>query len=742
MLCVVLTRNGKALYVDVAETLCDHVISTFMPDTKPFGFDICEMVIDKPLIAKGGTQLFRASAVVEWEKQQAKVKLFSVNSAGGKTVSHAQCTVRFGDPASWCSEWQRQAYWVDHCIERLQKSLEHGGSHKIKRGIVYKLFDAMVQYDSRFKGIEEVIFDCKEHEATGLVNFQADQGSFRRNPFWIDSLGSLSGFVLNGNEGVDSKSRVFLNHGWDSLRFATRLCREKTYRTYVKMQPINETMWAGDVYMFEEGNVVGLWAGVKVRNISLNERLNSNGSQFQGVPRRVLDTLLPPKDLTKTSNAQPLYVESGVGTAKEYHSTSGPVLESHAGRPNTVQSDPTRLVERALAIITEEIGISPKELLDEKAFVDYGVDSLLSLAIAGRYREDLNIDAEATIFDNFPTVAEMKSFLQSQTEVSLANLNDTSSQGLSETESPSSDASGDKQISDYTPTDLSISLDRGSFDLQFSDGTQSFRKQTLDKPIPKATSVILQGKSWLATQILHLLPDGSGSAASYANLTHIHDSVYVYGLNCPYRTLPSQLNCTLEELTTVYLAEIRRRQPEGPYNIGGWSAGGVLAFDIALRLLQDGEVVNNLILLDSPFPNGLEKLPKRMFDFFERSACFGPAKPPSWLFPHFLAFIDCLSRYEAVPLPPNHIKTSVLWAGDGMAMHQGDMRPESKAGEEDTKEMKWFLEGRKDFGPNGWDKLIGGRELVVEKLDGRNHFTMMQGDAARKVADFIYRAIV
>lgn len=181
----------------------------------------------------------------------------------------------------------------------------------------------------------------------------------------------------------------------------------------------------------------------------------------------------------------------------------------------------------------------------------------------------------------------------------------------------------------------------------------------------------------------------------------------------------------------------------GPYNLGGWSAGDVLAYGATLRLLCEGESMEHLILLDSPFPDGFDRLPKRMFDFLERSACFGPAKHPPWLFPHFVAFIESLARCKAPPLPETTTKTSLLWATKGMAMHEGDPRPISKPDEVDTTEMKRFLKGRKDFGGNGWEKLVGGAErLMVEKLEGITHFTMMKGDLARKVAEFLRRAML
>jgi thioesterase domain-containing protein len=47
---------------------------------------------------------------------------------------------------------------------------------------------------------------------------------------------------------------------------------------------------------------------------------------------------------------------------------------------------------------------------------------------------------------------------------------------------------------------------------------------------------------------------------------------------------------------------MRRRQPHGPYTIGGLCSGGVIAFAAAAQLEQNGERVDNVIILDAVAP--------------------------------------------------------------------------------------------------------------------------------------------
>lgn len=56
---------------------------------------------------------------------------------------------------------------------------------------------------------------------------------------------------------------------------------------------------------------------------------------------------------------------------------------------------------------------------------------------------------------------------------------------------------------------------------------------------------------------------------------------------------------TIESMAAHYVAEIRAFQPEGPYFLGGYSLGGLIAFEVAQQLQQQGKQVAVLALLDS-----------------------------------------------------------------------------------------------------------------------------------------------
>ena len=56
-------------------------------------------------------------------------------------------------------------------------------------------------------------------------------------------------------------------------------------------------------------------------------------------------------------------------------------------------------------------------------------------------------------------------------------------------------------------------------------------------------------------------------------------------------------------MAEVYAAAIRQIQPHGPYLLGGWSMGGLVAVEMARLLQADGEETRLLAMLDT-FPIG------------------------------------------------------------------------------------------------------------------------------------------
>ncbi|MGB3513267.1 MAG: amino acid adenylation domain-containing protein, partial [Microcoleaceae cyanobacterium] len=75
-----------------------------------------------------------------------------------------------------------------------------------------------------------------------------------------------------------------------------------------------------------------------------------------------------------------------------------------------------------------------------------------------------------------------------------------------------------------------------------------------------------------------------------------------YGLQAQGFNEGEKIFTNVEDMAEFYIKTIREFQPEGPYQIGGWSFGGVVAFEMAQQLVQQGQKVSLLALLDPWVP--------------------------------------------------------------------------------------------------------------------------------------------
>jgi thioesterase domain-containing protein len=107
---------------------------------------------------------------------------------------------------------------------------------------------------------------------------------------------------------------------------------------------------------------------------------------------------------------------------------------------------------------------------------------------------------------------------------------------------------------------------------------------------------------------LFCIHDAGGFSWPYSKLIrHIPAEHPIYGLQARNLTQPAMRPGTVAEMAADYLQIIRKVQPSGPYNLLGWSFGGLVAHAIATKLQSMGEDVALLAMLDS-YPVRVEDL--------------------------------------------------------------------------------------------------------------------------------------
>jgi thioesterase domain-containing protein len=94
--------------------------------------------------------------------------------------------------------------------------------------------------------------------------------------------------------------------------------------------------------------------------------------------------------------------------------------------------------------------------------------------------------------------------------------------------------------------------------------------------------------------------EATGSALCYLELARSLSAGWpFYALHVPDGF---EVPNSVEEMAALYITEIRRVKSQGPYLLGGWSFGGIVAFEMSRQLQQDGQEVAMLALMDTSAP--------------------------------------------------------------------------------------------------------------------------------------------
>ncbi|MGD0987093.1 MAG: alpha/beta fold hydrolase [Candidatus Sulfotelmatobacter sp.] len=99
---------------------------------------------------------------------------------------------------------------------------------------------------------------------------------------------------------------------------------------------------------------------------------------------------------------------------------------------------------------------------------------------------------------------------------------------------------------------------------------------------------------------LFCMHGAGGTVLMYRELAqHLGEDQPFFGLQAQGLDGSSAPITTIEEMAALYVKEIKKVQPTGPYFISGYCMGGTVAFEVAQQLSQQGEAVGMLALFDT-----------------------------------------------------------------------------------------------------------------------------------------------
>src|SRR5690606_10267249 len=103
--------------------------------------------------------------------------------------------------------------------------------------------------------------------------------------------------------------------------------------------------------------------------------------------------------------------------------------------------------------------------------------------------------------------------------------------------------------------------------------------QLLDAPTPGTApghNLVRLDAGTATSRPLFLVHGGGGEVLGYAELVRELGDRPIYGLHAPGLDGGPLPPASIQAIASAYVERVRATQPQGPYQLGGWSLGGVV----------------------------------------------------------------------------------------------------------------------------------------------------------------------
>lgn len=771
------------VWCEIAYTAAKYLYEGANPGKAIPPMSLWNLNITHPLVVpvSDPQQIIQISAVKTGDRDWS-VHVSFKSKDNASSHEHGGCDVRFGKNNERKAEFSRSLHLVGKRVDALTSSAVAGLSHRLQRPIVYKLFSSFVEYGEKYQGLEEVYLDNTGYGDTAarikLVP-SAGSGTFTQNPYWTDAITHLAGFVLNGDVALGPED-AYISAGFEAFHLFEELSDTKTYTAYVAMQPSEKpNVVVGDVYVFDGNKLIALCGGLFFQKMTKKVLRMIFGQGGPAPARKTVQskTAAPIEKPSQAISTETSKIVSFPDTTTNsvYDSSGSGTLASSP--PSSVDNDDEPdVAEALLAIVAAQCGYEMVDMEPSTEFVDMGLDSLMSIAIITAAKRDMDLELPATFFTDNVKVADIRKELGKAppvVEPPSAKVKAAPAR-IPSTEYMANDPEPYEEIDGIVTPNSSEKISSASesatpaMPVKATNPTPKPTPKPKQAPQTKAAAakpnlsqynshvVLIRGKRSSKETPLMLVTDGAGSAAAYIHLPAMKTGTPIYALESPFLQDPHAYQCTVEEVCALYVEAVKKTQPKGPYIIGGWSAGAIYAYEVSRQLLEAGEKLSGLILIDMRVPMAMPDALEPSIEIIEQAGLFtgveraGQAQTEQGLKQkqHLVSTVSALIWYTPKPVPasntPSH--TTLIWASKGLSeagdantlglstgeegVLAGDLG-EANMGQsiEDPEDRKadiksWFFAKRSAFGPNGWDKLVRGT-VDCHVVDGADHFSLV-----------------
>ncbi|ETI19899.1 hypothetical protein G647_08914 [Cladophialophora carrionii CBS 160.54] len=430
----------SSIHADIAYTLGSYMYRKLYPKSKDVNMNIADLVVTKGLVAQSNKKLPQliqvTAATANIESGVVELTWQNVDNAGDVHEPFATAKIIYGDASAWLSSWLPLTHLIHSRIEALEQMAARGQANRFSRNMAYTLFAAnLVDYADKYRGMQAVVM----HDLEAFADVQLttkESGTWTAAPYFIDSVAHLAGFIMNCSDAMDARNNYCVTPGWKSMQFAKPLTQGAKYRSYVKMIPTAEdpTVFLGDVYIMQDSAIMGMVGGIQFRRYPriLLSRFFSPPDKMAAMedkpakaaaPQGTLPAPAQVKPETKTQQQLPkptrlreddvIHPTAMPGPPKDFKAATAVVVEvSPSSSASETCSDDNSIVSKALELIANEGALDIADLEDDVRFADLGVDSLMSLVLAEKFRVELDIKVGGGLFVDYPTVGDLCKWLE------------------------------------------------------------------------------------------------------------------------------------------------------------------------------------------------------------------------------------------------------------------------------------------------------------------------------------------
>lgn len=291
--------------------------------------------------------------------------------------------------------------------------------------------------------------------------------------------------------------------------------------------------------------------------VTMMNGVKPSPSELDGYLRSKLPDYLVPASIT-VLETMPLNANGKID-ARALAAAANPIVAEDRERPLTETESGLTSIWRDL-LKTNEVG------LDDDFFC-LGGHSLLGMKLFSRLQKRFEVSLPLAVLFRAPTVRQLAALIDQRLKTSA----------------PGGDPVAGETVAGSRKEGYRVTI------------------ETSSGPLAE-TTVAIQPKGDLPP--LFAVHGGDGGILFYGDLAkRLGKERPFYAIEAPALTATSPIpDESVEETASRYLEELRKVQPAGPYYLCGYSFGGVVAYDMARQLLDAGERVEFLGLIDTENP--------------------------------------------------------------------------------------------------------------------------------------------